>query len=164
MIEFIKSKYFRKPCKRGLNFQQFNNEQFTLEFDITKSDLSLNEPERSKIQVSTLSYPPVASQPHASASIACQEDLDNVKNESNTTSLDFDFNYTPPKGDFFLYTIAEHQMLTNKTFGYKKRLYSSFLSRNLSKSDSNIAAKHRQVIAPGGALENKSFDKSSVFV
>ena len=127
----------------------------------------MNEPENTKIQVSTLSYPTVSPQQTQPVSASCcQEDLGDAKNQSNTM-LDFDFNYSPPKGDFFLYTIAEHQMLTKKTFGYKKKLYSSFMSRNLSKSDSNIAANNRQTsttLNSGGALENKSFDKSSVFV
>jgi len=118
-----------------------------------------------KIQVSTLSYPPSFSQLQ-STSTNSDENLETAKTFTNAFN-EFDFDYNPPKSDFFLYTIAEHQMLTKKTFGYKKKLYNSFMNRNLSKSDSNISAnnkKTRSSMNAGGPLENKCFEKSSVFV
>ena len=86
--------------------------------------------------MATISYPPPP-----------PERSDKAQKEAAEGSFEFD--YTPPKGSFFLYTIHEHQMLTNKTFGYKKKLYNSFLSGNLSKSDSNICK--------GLGTDNKSF-------
>ena len=61
---------------------------------------------------------------------------------SNETQVDtFDFDFLPPKRDFFLYTIAEHEHLTKKTFSYKKRNKNLNITTTLSKSDSNIARK-----------------------
>lgn len=129
----IRRKYLRKSISnsRTRNFKRL--EEKGIEFDVTKSSspsklLSKNDKCES-IQISTLSYPKV----------------DNQNNET------FEFDYTPPKGDFFLYTIHEHQMLTKKTFGYKKKLYNTLLSKNLSKSDSNIAKSACR------SIDNKAF-------
>ena len=43
------------------------------------------------------------------------------------------FNISTPKKEFFLYTIHEHEALAQKTFNFKRKLFS-----HLSKSDSNI--------------------------
>lgn len=61
--------------------------------------------------------------------------------ENEQKYFDFDDNILPPKRDFFLYTIAEHEQLTKKTFSYKKRYKNSTMVSKLSKSDPNISNK-----------------------
>lgn len=120
----------------------------TFEYDYNRDS---SERPASGIQVATISYPPLApplpppkpplppKPPKPMISREEEEEAPTVSEKSTGSNNDtFEFDYTPPKGSFFLYTIHEHQMLTNKTFGYKKKLYNSFLSGNLSKSDSNI--------------------------
>ena len=128
----IRRKYFLKSMnkKRNRNFRRL--EEKGIEFDVTKtSSTQLPKEKRESILISTLSYPKI---------------------ENHETNENFEFDYKPPKGDFFLYTIHEHQMLTKKTFGYKKKLYNTLLSKNLSKSDSNIST------SPCRSIDNKGFD------
>jgi hypothetical protein len=53
-------------------------------------------------------------------------------------NFEFDFNFLPPKRDFFLYTITEHENLTKKTFSFKKKNKNLKVCSVLSKSDSNL--------------------------
>lgn len=49
-------------------------------------------------------------------------------------------NFMPPKREFFLYTINEHEVLTNKIFTAKKKLSNNLTSTSkLSKSDTNLS-------------------------
>jgi hypothetical protein len=117
-----------------------------------------NAPEKNgndteSILISTLSYPSSVSSTHSSSSSTAQLDpvvgsYDEQASPRQELSFEFDFNFRPLRSDFFLYTIHEHQLLTKKKFGYKKRIYNSLLSSsNLSKSDSNIVK----------SCDNKSF-------
>lgn len=55
--------------------------------------------------------------------------------------FEFDDSFLPSKRDFFLYTIAEHEQLTKKTFSYKKKPKNPTLLAKLSKSDPNLSIK-----------------------
>ena len=135
MIDFQKSKKRRKSSikKCNTNFQRLKEKHVVFATDLVNQlskEPSYSEENNSttdSILISTLSYPASSiTQPDSSTS------------NQPTAAIEFDFNFLPPKSDFFLYTVHEHQMLTKKTFGYKKKLYNSLLSSSLSKSDSNI--------------------------
>jgi hypothetical protein len=68
---------------------------------------------------------------------------------SHRTFFDlFEDNFLPSKKEFFLYTINEHQNLTNKIFSARKKFTTTNLSGGnlwstgkLSKSDTNLTAQ-----------------------
>ena len=49
--------------------------------------------------------------------------------------------FLPPRRDFFLYTIHEHEIQTKKVFGFKKKPSNLSKTSELSKSDSNLEIK-----------------------
>lgn len=65
-----------------------------------------------------------------------------LENAQQEKPFELDPSFLPSKRDFFLYTIAEHEMLTKKTFSYKKKPKNpTAMLAKLSRSDPNLSIK-----------------------